>query len=144
MSASEVIAPSDVPPIEASEWLLRRIAAVYYPDPDRPNKPQWLAFKPTSKDTDGLSLGRHRFIVDLRAYCSAAGKTHQRLARLQASQVESIRLSLRVTLGDPTHAIIPQLNIRDYESSPTQKKAIKEWARWLAHDLAEMVELTEA
>ncbi len=134
--------PPEITAVAPEEALLRRVPPHWYPDPDQPQKPQWLAFKPTSEDRDGLSLGRRCLVVSIEEFSFTPDRIKRRsVAQIRASQVRSLALSVepKPLPNDPAHAIIPELNVRDYEAGGAKKRAIKEWALQLAHHHAEMV-----
>jgi hypothetical protein len=132
----------EVPPIDPEELLLRRISRMFYPDPDHPKSPQWIAFRPTDKDLDGLSVGRRRLVVSIEQFSYAPDHTKQHcVAQVGASQVFSLGLSVvpKPIQGDRSHAIIPEMNVRDYKADKAKKLKIQEWASRLANDYSQMV-----
>ena len=121
---------------------MRRVPPAYYPDPEQPRKPQWLAFKPTKDDTDGLSVGRRRLITSLEDFSyTPDGSRRRNVAQFTVAHVHQLGLTVepRPLPDDRSHALIPELNVRDYQAGGSAKRAIKAWALQLAHRHAEML-----
>jgi hypothetical protein len=134
--------PLEIPAVAPNEALLRRVPPHWYPDPDVPQKPQWLAFKPTADDKDGLSLGRRCLIASVEDFSYTLDRAKRRsVAQVFVLHVHGMRLTVEPAplMHDRSHAVIPEMNIRDYTAGGAQKRAIKEWALRLAHECAEMV-----
>jgi len=135
-------AQPDVPSIDPKEELLRRVPPTFYPDPEQPRKPQWHAFRPNQHDTDGVSVGRRQLVASLEAFSyTPDGSKRRNVAQFRAAHVQELGLTVepRPLPDDRSHAVIPEMNIRDYESGGERKLAIKEWALKLAHEHAQMV-----
>jgi len=128
--------PDDLPPIDPTEWILRRI----------PNRPDYydpalqipvtpLSFRPNRQDSDGLSFYRERFLSPIQLANSASKPADcYVVARIAASSLVGLGLTLVVSQqqGDlPGHLVIPELSWQHYEDKSKQKN-IKE----LNHKLA--------
>jgi len=134
--------PPEFSAVAPEESLLRRVPPHWYPDPEMPQKPQWLAFKPTPADVDGLSVGRRRLVVSIEDYSFTPDHTKRRsVVQVRASHVYALRMTVKPKPlpKDAAHAIIPEMNVGDYKADGAKKRAIKEWALRLAHQHAEMV-----
>ena len=134
--------PPEIPAVAPDEALLRRVPPHWYPDPEAPRKPQWLAFKPTTEDKDGLSLGRRCLVVSIDEFSYTPDRTKRRsVAQILLAQVRSRGLTVepKPLPHDRAHAVVPQMNVRDYNAGGEKKRAIKEWALHLAHECTEMV-----
>lgn len=136
MSAQNAdLIPPEFSAVAPEEALLRRVPPHWYPDPEVPQQPQWLAFKPTSEDRDGLSLGRRGLVASIEDFSYTRDRTKRRsVAQVRASQVLSFGLTVepKPLPGDRAHAIIPEMNVGDYAAGETKKREIKEWALKLA------------
>lgn len=136
-----------MPPISPEERLLRRVPPTFYPDPEQPRKPQWLAFRPTKHDSDGISVGRRSLIVSLEDFSYMPDRSNQRhVAQVVAGDVQSLGLTVepRPLPGDRSHAVVPELNFNDYNESKEKKRLFKSWAARLADEHAEMVFLLDS
>jgi hypothetical protein len=145
MSGGQHDAPPEVRPVGEDEALLRRVSATHYPDPDRPKKPQWQAFRPNKDDIDGLSVGRLKLVKSLLAFSYRPGTEDQRnVAQFGAADVSGLDMTVEPNPieGDQAHALIPELNARDYSRGGNTKTRIKELALQLAIR-AEMVLLLD-
>src|SRR3954465_15675137 len=106
-------APEDSVPVDDDEYVLRLIHPVYYkaslPLPIQPE-----AFRPTARDTTGLSVFRLRFATpqDALLVVVEAKRPLYYVSRLSVRDL--LRLGLRVTPDPiavaPGHALMPELN----------------------------------
>lgn len=125
--------------MDEEESLLRRVLPSWHSEVKKTRRgppPSWMDFKPTKNDTDGLSVTRRKFVVDLAI---EAGGGQKSLAEVKVSDVIKEGMTVKPDpLPDlPGHALIPELNRRDYELEGKNK--IKEWALKLANEYAVMV-----
>lgn len=147
MPTDDTSASPDSSIIGSEEELLRRVPPHWYPDPNHLNRPQWQAFKPTTADQDGLSVGRRRLVVSVEDFSYTPARDRRRsVAQIVVSQVRSLRLAVesKPLPGDGAHAVIPEMNFRDYDADRAKKTRIKEWALRLAYEFAEMVLILES
>jgi hypothetical protein len=128
--------------IPETETVYRRIPFTWYPDANRPNSPQMQAFLPRDgSDDDGLSV--HRGTANSAARGADETKNYH-VAQLLVRAIREPRLataadeSLSVIPDGPAHALIPELNRRDYDRVPGRKARVKEWADALASRVATM------
>lgn len=127
--------------VEPSEDVLRRIPQHFYPDPNAPRQPQWVAFKPSKRDVDGLSVGRLKLVRSLADYARTT-RGERSLAQVAVADLRSIELSVTTDPlpNDPAHALIPELNAQNYATS---KRRIKELAMQIAREFTKMVFLVD-
>lgn len=117
--------------IRDSEILLRRIPPVDQ-DPDESLPPPSFTFRPTDKDTDGLSLWRARYVpvIDVAKSPRRPGRIH-RVAAIVAKELRERGMDLVVDPKDYKHILISNLNPQNREN-PRQR----EWRVAMATELA--------
>lgn len=127
--------------MDGEEGLLRRVLPSWHSEVKKLKRgppPSWMDFKPNQNDIDGLSVTRRKFVVDLAI---EAGSGHRRsLAEVKVCDVikEGMTVKPDPLPGIPGHALIPELNRRDYDDQEKKVK-IQEWALKLASEYAVIV-----
>jgi hypothetical protein len=122
---------AETDPVGPGETVLRRIPRK--PEYYRPGLPvSFLAFRPISDDSDGLSLYRRLFTTEAQVAVSGGNKAGYVVARLQVQSL--LRLELEVVASpDPKgprgHCILPRLT---YETRREQ------WSKELQFQLAQL------
>jgi hypothetical protein len=116
-------------PVDASEFVYRRIHRVYY-QADLPMPIQPAAFRPTKSDDTGLSVFRAGFLqpVDTLVNIEASKRGDYYVARLAVADLP--RLGLIVVPdpgrnGPPGHAVIPELSEPAYRADKQRLKIIQ-------------------
>jgi len=156
VSASPANQPhADVPPVSDGEATLRRVPPNCYP----PKQPLYVNFLPRKAnppndpgDADGLSVNREHLTTVAAVSRHPTKPEEQNVARLLVKQIREADLTVvadpvrnHPTLpDDPSHALIPEINNRDYAKGNPKRGWIKEKARLLALDLCEMVHICPA
>lgn len=129
---------SALPPIGVDETLLRRVPPVWLND-DVPPRPKIDAFLPRrwksdgdKGDHNGLSVNREWLTVIERVAKHPDTGEEQNVLRVSVSQIRAQQLSAVAAPidGDPSHALIPELNSIDYKDD-SKKKWMKTVARAL-------------
>lgn len=98
-------------------------------------------------DIDGLSVNRESFTTIASVAQHPTKPEEQNVARLHVGQLREAKLSVvsdpvrdhPILPDDPSHALIPEINSRDYAKGSPKRGWIKEKARLLAFQLCEMV-----
>lgn len=124
-------------PIADHEILFRRIpASAGFFDPNTDACPSPIAFRPTSRDTSGLSLYRSKYKPIEEAAHGREGK-HYFVAVLRAGDLRrlGIEISPRPLEGDPGHCEIAGLTYDNRKTMP-----FAEWQGLLAEQLCLRIE----
>jgi len=127
-------------PVDESEFFYRRIPRAFY-GAALPIAVHREAFRPSDKDTTGLSVFRARFAkpLDTLANVDAAKMKDYHVARLSVGDLR--KLGLTVTpdplAGGPLgHAVIPELSWSAYQANKlTLKPILVELARLASSDI---------
>jgi len=129
---------------KVERFILRRVSDKHY-TPGNPIEIQPLAFRPSSSDTDGLSvyfeqseggISPEQLVFDARPgrrFC---------VVRLSIRDLEQLGLSVvadPIIDGLPGHALIPEINVNSYQ---TKKQAMKEVTIKLAELATQGIVLT--
>ena len=129
--------------VDEEERILRRVLPYWHSEvektPERGPPPRWTDFKPNKNDIDGISVTRRKFVVDLAI--EAGSGQRRSLAEVKVRDVikEGMTVKPDPLLNLPGHALIPELNRRDYDGEKKDKIKIQEWALKLARDYAIIV-----
>lgn len=118
----------DSVPVEIGEIVLRLIHQVYY-NASLPLPVQPEAFRPTQRDTAGLSVFRERFITirDVMLGIPAQKRGLYRVARLPVAALATLGLTVQADpiSERPGHALIIELNCANYESDKRLWKVVQ-------------------
>jgi hypothetical protein len=116
-----------VNPLTAEERIYRRIAKTFV---GQDGLPTGIAFKPTDRDVDGLSLSRE---VCGDTGCAATGKLGKQfhVATTTVAAVETAMPPLNVFADADDHALIPELNAQ-LKSSKDQTDRLR-LESWMQH-----------
>lgn len=114
-------------PVADDEFVLRRVHRVYY-DQHLPIPIQPAAFRPTQRDTTGISVLRERFATpaDTLANLPPDKRADYYVVRLPVRDLLTLGLSVvpePIPGGPPGHAVIPELNRGAYARN---KRGLKE------------------
>jgi len=105
-------APSDTDPVSSDEFILRRVLRRWY-GPSKDPPVDRLAFRPTPRDVDGLSVFRANFLKPEKLDCDRAtgNPGSYYVAQLRASDILALGLTIIPAPNDelPGHALIPEL-----------------------------------
>lgn len=96
-------------PISDDEFLLRRVLRGDV-DVNLPVPVQREGFRPTTRDIDGISLFRERFVSPSEVANGNKGPTEYYVIRLRASDIRGLGLSILPDVKDdqlPGHSLIP-------------------------------------
>lgn len=124
-------------PVSDSERVLRRLLPEWY-NPKLIGALSPVAFRPASNDRDGLSVFRSFFATPLEVASTHREKTCF-VAELLARDFRQMSLSVvpnPLDQGPRGHALVPELNIADYEHN---RRAMKELTKRLADIAARTV-----
>jgi hypothetical protein len=127
-------------PVDESEFVFRRIPRIYY-DANLTIPVQREAFRPTDKDTTGLSVFRAQFAqpLDTLTGVDPAKAKDYYVARLSVRDLRKLDLTVTpdpLADGPPGHAIIPELSWPAYQASKQSLKPILvELARLASSDI---------
>lgn len=143
------------PDVAQDETLLRQIHPGGNPiffDPMQNPPIHHSVFRPTDRDTDGLSLIRQRFRTDIwAAYRLEQPAIRFRLARLSVAKLSELAEQLGLGSlsfphspdgldnlhGQPwAHCVLSEINRNAYDSTFSAKVAIKEWMLAVAKSIA--------
>ena len=103
-------------------------------------------------DADGLSVNRAHLTTVAAVSRHPTTSEEQNVARLLVKQIRKAGLTVVADPihnhpklpDDPSHALIPEINNRDYAKGSPKRGWIKERARLLALELCEMVHIHPA
>jgi hypothetical protein len=127
-------------------FILRRVSDKHY-TPGNPIEIQPVAFRPSSGDTDGLSVyfepseggvTPEQLVADARPGCQFC------VVRLSIRELERLGLSVIAAPtvdGLPGHALIPEINLESYHSKE-RKNSLKEVTKKLAELATRAIVLT--
>ena len=105
------------------QYVLRLIPKAWYKT-DRPIPFEWLAFKPTDEDNDGVSVYRAELITPARLAATGRKPGTYYVVRLSVRTLHSLNLTIVPTAGPlPGHAVIPELSKPAYDAN---KQLLKE------------------
>ncbi len=116
-------------PIYANEFVYRRIHRTYY-QAGLPLPVQPAAFRPSQRDTTGLSVFREFFVrpVDTLASVEASKRNDYYVARLAVQDLHRLGLTV-VPEPDPSgplgHAVIPELSWQAYQADKQRLKVLQ-------------------
>lgn len=119
---------AETDPVNDEENVLRRVLKEFY-KPELPMPVMGEAFRPTKKDTKGLSLFRSGFIdprtiaetgKNIKGYCVA--ELNVRAIREKEMTVEPDALDRNDPDYLPGHVAIPQINSIGYANADTKKR----------------------
>jgi hypothetical protein len=110
----------ELQPVGGDEFVLRRIPASFF-TPGLPVPVQLLAFRPTERDTDGLSVFRERFTqhpADILCVVEESKRGLYYVARLAVRDLSLLSLTVvpMPVPGLPGHAVIPELSWPNYQN----------------------------
>jgi hypothetical protein len=127
-------------PVSEQESIYRRIAPLYF-DANLSVGIQLQAFRPTSNDTNGLSVLRSAFArpEDTLASLDPDKSKGYYVARLYVRDLHSLGLTVvpdPLPSGPPGHALIPELNVAAYRAHKVRwKQILIELARLASADI---------
>lgn len=105
-------------------YVLRLIPKAWY----KANLPipfEWLAFKPTDKDVDGVSVYQAELITPAQLAASGRKPGTYYVVRLSVRALRSLKLMIVPTDGPlPGHAVIPELRWSAYEANKQSAKEL--------------------
>lgn len=120
-------------PVSDDESILRRIVNsedYYNASLEVPVTP--TAFRPTSKDTSGISIYRRKFVEPQNVANAGTNPNGYYVAQLDVSDINQKGVTaIPVPLDEtdpsylPGHSEIPEINCEDYKASKENKKKIK-------------------
>ena len=115
-------------PVDDGEYVYRRIPRIFY-DASLALPIQREAFRPTDKDTTGLSIFRAPFAqpLDALANVDPAKAKDYYVARLSVRGLRKLGLSVTpdaLAAGPPGHAVIPELSWPAYQANKQILKPI--------------------
>lgn len=121
-------------PVSLNECVLRRIPADGNRfNPSLPEPVQRLAFEPTGKDIDGISVFRELFVSAQQvADAGSRGAIGNYVVRLRVADIVALGLTVIPNPRDdqlPGHALVPELRLGAMKAD---KKTSKEYQRALA------------
>lgn len=126
--------PQKGQPLAETDSVYRRIPKAFYPGGKTAIPPPWQAFRPSERDTDGLSV----FQASLTDPAWLSGPKGGDVGELSVASVRSVRdrdgaTPLEVVCdpleGQPGHALIPAMNAAAYAAD---KQRVTELAQALA------------
>lgn len=115
-------------PVEENEFVYRRIHWRYF-DASLPVSIHAEAFRPTDKDTTGISTARAAFSMpqDTLANLDPAKAKDCYVARISVRDLQKLGLSVLpdpIPGGPPGHAVIPELSWPTYQADKNRLKPI--------------------
>ena len=116
-------------PVARAEFVLRRIHPNHI-DAQLNPAVQRVAFQPSPKDTDGLSVYRELFVTPQRVAMAGRQGVQYHIARLGVSDLLRIGVSVKPSPRTdelPGHAIIPELTVQNAKH-PQSKELQRELA----------------
>ena len=132
-NSSDLATPEDkiadeTRPIDEAEFVYRRIPRIYF-DASLPIPIQREAFRPTDKDTTGLSVFRAAFAqpLDTLANVDPAKVKDYYVARLSVRDLRNLGLHVEpdpIASGPLGHAVIPELSWPAYQANKQNLKPI--------------------
>jgi hypothetical protein len=113
-------------PVQPDEYVFRRIPLVYF-NPHNPIPIKLEAFRPTDRDSTGISVFRERFVTteQIMAGIDPAKRQGIILVRLPVSEIVNLGLTVVPDPDLPGHSLIPKLNSADYTARKIHWKEIQ-------------------